>query len=129
MLFRRNKIRSRLITNNSIFITYDAAGNHSTSGYTYDYLNRMTASTGFTYTHDAVGNRTVKHQNNTNWGDLEYTWDALNRLSMMKQTNSGLTYKYRADGMRVAKIEDLSGGWMAQEELSGSGDENVWKSP
>jgi RHS repeat-associated protein len=92
--------------------TYDAAGNRasdsSISGsWTYDNLNRMTASPYGTYTNDLLGNRTGL---DTSGDDPRYTWDLLNRM-LTHRSDDGLagglqtSYTYRADGMRVKKVD------------------------
>ena len=93
------------LPNANVTWTYDAAGNRasdsSNSGtWTYDNLNRMTASPGYTYTNDILGNRLTKTQGR----DDVYTWDILNRLKSHKQgINPQRDYTYRADGLRVSK--------------------------
>ncbi len=81
--------------------TYDAAGNRAsdstnTGTWTYDNLNRMTASPGTTYTNDVLGNRLTK-------GTGTYTWDDLNRMTTNVTSGTTSNYAYRADGMRVRK--------------------------
>ena len=69
--------------------------------WTYDNLNRMSASPMPSYTHDAVGNRLTKVSggNTTSYG-----WDAVNRMiEAGPLTGSRHHYTYRADGMRVRK--------------------------
>jgi RHS repeat-associated protein len=93
--------------------TYDAAGNRasdsSISGsWTYDNLNRMTASPYGTYTNDLLGNRTGL---DTSGDDPEYSWDELNRMvAYFPDGDPGdeTRYAYRADGMRVHKAEAYS---------------------
>ena len=93
--------------------TYDAAGNRASDStnsgtWTYDNLNRMTASPGYTYTNDNLGNRTGKTNTSTSSAS-SYSWDVLNRMTGI---NSGEatppSYMYRADGLRVSKA--LSSG-------------------
>ncbi len=81
--------------------TYDAAGNRASDStnagtWTYDNLNRMTASPGATYTNDILGNRLTK-------GTGTYTWDDLNRLTANVTSGTTSNYVYRADGLRVQK--------------------------
>ncbi len=81
--------------------TYDAAGNRAsdstnTGAWTYDNLNRMTASPGTTYTNDILGNRLAK-------GTGTYTWDDMNRMTANVTNGATCNYVYRADGMRVQK--------------------------
>jgi len=87
--------------------TYDAAGNRASASdqsgsWTYDNLNRMSASPNHTYSNNILGNTTE-----INGFDLE--WDLLNRLTLMKDgSNESIwqVYKYRADGMRVSQVDD-----------------------
>ncbi len=87
--------------------TYDAAGNRvsdsTNSGtWTYDNLNRMTASPGKVYSNDILGNRLSAGVGNTN--DTMTSWDDLNRLTQLSITSNNInTYVYRADGLRVSK--------------------------
>jgi|CXWL01.1.fsa_nt_gi RHS repeat-associated protein len=112
--------------------TYDVAGNRtSDSGnsgtWTYDNLNRMSASPGLTYYNDVVGNRTSRNyqpgagtQPNSN--ARLYQWDVLNRMTATAGTSSGYRNVYRADGMRMQKIDDISLNWVEnpnQEDGSG----------
>ncbi|MFY9235305.1 MAG: hypothetical protein WAO58_12710, partial [Fimbriimonadaceae bacterium] len=55
-----------------------------------------------------------------------YTWDAINRLTSACNTTNGASYKYRADGMRIRKVEGLTLQWDVDDEETGSGhyDEN-----
>jgi RHS repeat-associated protein len=84
--------------------TYDAAGNRDDA--TVDALNRMTASPGRTHRNDLLGNRT--------YTDFEqpatvrkYDWDDAGRLRACRGTAVGAAYSYRADGMRVRKVENV----------------------
>lgn len=90
------------LTNHSTTWTYDAAGNRATDSaqtgsWAYDNLNRMTSANGTTCTNDILGNQLTKGSSRT------MTWDVLNRLTGRSGTNSGTSFTYRADGMRVAK--------------------------
>ena len=69
-----------------------------------------TASPGFTYTNDVLGNRTVMIPSSGTAGT--YTWDCLNRMIATTASSPGnasstasVSYEYRADGMRVEKID------------------------
>jgi RHS repeat-associated protein len=93
--------------------TYDTAGNRasdtSNSGsWTYDYLSRMSASPGVSYTNDILGNRTFMDKTGT-VNDVTYTWDALNRLITYDKNGGARHYAYRADGMRVSKVRGSGG--------------------
>ena len=89
--------------------TYDAAGNRAsdstnTGTWTYDNLNRMTASPGTTYTNDILGNRLSKLNTATS-ATTTYLWDSSNRLSAVNSGDSNPpSYVYRADGLRVSKL-------------------------
>ena len=88
--------------------TYDAAGNRASDStnsgtWTYDNLNRMTASPGYTYSNDILGNRTLQASTATSYA-CGYSWDDLNRMTGLN--GGGVnppTYTYRADGLRVLK--------------------------
>ncbi|MFM9873507.1 MAG: RHS repeat domain-containing protein [Fimbriimonadaceae bacterium] len=70
--------------------------------WTYDNLNRMSASPGVSYTHDMVGNRLTKVVGSAS---TTYGWDAVNRMVEVGPTQgSRNNYTYRADGMRVKKV-------------------------
>ncbi|MBI5705638.1 MAG: RHS repeat-associated core domain-containing protein [Armatimonadetes bacterium] len=100
--------------------TYDDAGNRASDStisgsWTYDNLNRMTASPGYSsYTNDILGNRTARQ--GSGWPSptpTSYTWDALNRMTYFSSGVGHDDYIYRADGMRVYK-NHVSG--LAHEE-------------
>ncbi len=81
--------------------TYDAAGNRASDStnpgtWTYDNLNRMTASPGATYTNDIVGNRLTK-------GSTTYTWDDLSRMTANVTSGTSSNFVYRSNGLRVQK--------------------------
>ncbi|MBX7131506.1 MAG: RHS repeat-associated core domain-containing protein [Fimbriimonadaceae bacterium] len=96
--------------------TYDAAGNRSNSGYTYDNLNRMTASPGATYSNDILGNRTYRNPESS--GARQYVWDDAGRLLKSAEATKGATYMYRADGMRIKKVTGLQLLWIEDEETA-----------
>jgi RHS repeat-associated protein len=90
--------------------TYDASQNRSNAGYAYDALNRMTASPdGWSYAHDAVGNRLNRTKPNGDY--VTYEWDALNRMTRyFDQPRTTYTnYEYRQDGLRAHKAQDRPG--------------------
>ncbi|MBA3725794.1 MAG: RHS repeat-associated core domain-containing protein [Armatimonadetes bacterium] len=94
---------------------YDGAGNRSVpAGYSYDKLNRMTASPGgAVYQNDILGNRTWK-----NYGQSSvqrYVWDELGRLNSTCSTTQGAKYTYRVDGLRAKKVEGLTITWVDDE--------------
>jgi RHS repeat-associated protein len=99
---------------------YDAAGNRVSDSakpgtWTYDNLNRMSASPTASYTHDAVGNRLTKVAGSVT---TDYQWDAVNRMTylMPRDSYTGIRNTYRADGMRVRKVggyrSDGNGGFI-----------------
>jgi RHS repeat-associated protein len=100
---------------------YDVAGNRTSDSansgtWTYDNLNRMSASPFGTYTNDILGNRT---QFNTSGDDPTYKWDELNRMVEFKSAvtwpkSSYVQYQYRADGMRVKKFNN----WVDPDETT-----------
>ncbi len=120
--------------------TYDAAGNRAsdslnTGSWAYDNLNRMTASPLRVYENDVLGNRTWTNRTSQTLA-VKYNWDVLNRMSATANISTGgARYEYRADGMRVLKVEGLSLVWVEeaeseeeeQEEGSGYWDE-YWAS-
>ncbi|MBV6502721.1 MAG: hypothetical protein AKCLJLPJ_00773 [Fimbriimonadales bacterium] len=105
--------------------TYDPAGNRSNSGYSYDSLNRMSASPGYVYQNDILGNRTWRNFGLP--GVQRYVWDEVNRAQSICGETVGARYEYRADGMRVKKVADLTITWNPGDENQGSGfyDENL----
>ena len=129
-----NNINTTNVTN---AWTYDYAGNRSNSGYTYDNLNRMTASPGLgsysttTYINDAVGNRIARNYTPGQAGQPNdyarmYNWDVLNRMTATAGAAAGSGYRnvYRADGMRVMKVDDIDLAFTEDpnaEEDNGSG--------
>jgi RHS repeat-associated protein len=90
------------LNNSSPTWSYDAAGNRTDSGSTFDNLNRATAIQGTACTNDILGNRlTLGAAPN----GISYSWDAVNRLaSYQNGAGTATTYLYRADGMRVSKM-------------------------
>lgn len=113
---------------------YDAAGNRVSDSaqpgaWSYDNLNRMTASPGASYTNDILGNRTWKSDTQTDGS--AYSWDMLNRLTQLDEVGNDpiASYQYRADGLRVKKVTSSGttnvryDGQMGTEdvELNGSG--------
>ena len=88
--------------------TYDAAGNRATdsaqgNGWTYDNLNRITASPGYTYDSDLAGNRL--HRFVSGNAETTYGWDDVNRMTSLSNSSGNWNYAYRADGMRVSKTD------------------------
>lgn len=88
--------------------TYDGTGNvltENTESYSYDWLNRLTSTTGpwgtITYTYDQVGNRVKMVQDGT---PVNYVYGSYNRLSSAGST----TYTYDADGNMVARNDGTS---------------------
>ena len=95
------------LPNANVTWTYDAAGNRASDSskpgaWTYDNLNRMTASPGVSYTNDILGNRTSKTENYTS-----ISWDPLNRMVGTFSDYLGIDItlnQYRADGLRVDQL-------------------------
>ena len=116
--------------------TYDAAGNRSNSGYTYDNLNTMTASPKpssgtYSYTNDILGNRTWRDPGQNVATSQRYTWDEVGRMFSFCTPSSGAKYIYRSDGMRAEKVEGLSLNWIpptSEEEDSESSGyyDSIW---
>ena len=89
------------------YYTYDQAGNRiswqvvngTTTNYTYDAANKMTAPGVFTY--DDAGN-TLTH---TLGGiTTTYTWNDLNQMVKWEKTGNAITnFVYNSDGIRVRK--------------------------
>jgi RHS repeat-associated protein len=96
-------------TNEEPTWTYDAAGNRG--DVTVDNLNRIQTSTSYDYEHDILGNRTWRNRY-TSTGGVRYTWDILNRMLSACNASAGARYEYRADGLRTAKIEELTLSWI-----------------
>ena len=96
--------------------TYDGTGNVltiNTERYGYDYLNRLTSSSGpwgsYTYAYDQVGNRIRMVQGSTT---TRYCYGAYDRLTGYYTTTGScsspsVSYTYDASGNTVTK----SGGW------------------
>ncbi|MBX7134864.1 MAG: hypothetical protein K1X67_19525 [Fimbriimonadaceae bacterium] len=99
--------------------TYDAAGNRSNSGYTYDNLNRMTASPGSTtydYDDDPIGLLGFRlWRNPESATTTRYSWDDAGRMTQVASNTAGANYMYRADGMRIKKVTGLSIAWQPPE--------------
>ena len=122
---------------------YDAAQNRS--DVTTDILNRITGKVGnanVSYAHNAVGERTLRtnltpgNQFGQVNGKSHYQWSELGRLRQFKSTiNFGQSdqlvskydYRYRQDGLRVAKIGGLAstGSVELEEESSSYWDEDL----
>src|SRR5207245_2510142 len=87
--------------------TYDGTGNVltlNTESYGYDWLDRLTSSTGpwttITYAYDQAGNRVKMVQGST----TTYTYRWLNRLSRA----GSRTYSYDANGNMITKNDGFS---------------------
>ncbi|GMV88982.1 MAG: hypothetical protein AMXMBFR81_19130 [Chthonomonas sp.] len=71
----------------------------------------MTASPLRVYENDILGNRTSQTL------AAKHNWDLLNRMSATANISTGgARYEYRADGMRVLKVEGLSLVWVEEAE-------------
>lgn len=96
----------------------------------------MTASpkTGgaYAYENDVLGNRTWRDRYISGSSSARYTWDEVGRMYSYCTTSGGAKYVYRADGMRVEKIEGLSLSWVPSEskddETSSGYYDAVWES-
>jgi RHS repeat-associated protein len=101
------------LANANVTWGYDAAGNRTSDSaqpgtWSYDNLNRMTASPGFAYTNDVLGNRGTRYVGAQIGSGIStsHQWDMLNRMVGMHSSSSGnpaSSYQYRADGLRVLK--------------------------
>ena len=94
--------------------TYDANGNRNMTGYTTGSDNEMTASPGYTYSYDDMGNTTAETQSST--GDVTtFTYDYRDRLVGAVEKNSGgavimqATYTYDALDRRIGVDENIGG--------------------
>lgn len=94
--------------------TYDDAGNRASDStisgsWTYDNLNRMTASPSYTYINTVTGNRLEKTGSSA-WA-VRHSWDVLNRMtqSYVNGSNDVVSMTYRADGLRVTKANAVPG--------------------
>jgi RHS repeat-associated protein len=82
--------------------TYDAVGNRltkvqgSTTSYTYDDADRMTAAGGVTYSYSANGNLTGR-------GSDTFGWDLENRLTSATVGGTSATFAYRGDNLRESR--------------------------
>jgi RHS repeat-associated protein/uncharacterized repeat protein (TIGR01451 family) len=80
---------------------YDAAGNQTGAGQTYDAANRLLSDAKFDYSYDAEGNQTAKTER-ASGKVTTYTWNALHQLtSAHLPDGSTVTYRYDALGRRV----------------------------
>jgi RHS repeat-associated protein len=75
----------------------------------------MTSSV-FSYTN---GNR--KWRNYAQSGVQRYAWDMIGRMTSACGASTGARYFYRADGMRIKKIDGLTINWVIDDEITGSG--------
>jgi RHS repeat-associated protein len=83
----------------------------------------MAASPGHTYENDILGNRSWRSPYVSTV--RKYVWDDVNRMESYASESIGAAYKYRADGMRIQKVEGLTLEWSyVEEEKSGYYDEN-----
>jgi len=93
--------------NGNIISIDDGSG---TTTYTYDKLDRLEKieypdNRTITYKYDLRGNReTVSGDiSGINFQDVSYTWDVLNRLDSVNNSNTTTNMFYRQDGLRSAK--------------------------
>jgi RHS repeat-associated protein len=86
--------------------TYDPVGNRlsdlTTSGWSNNTSNELTARPGVSYTFDANGNTTSKTDST---GTTNYSWDFENRLTSVTLPGSGgtVSFKYDPFGRRIYK--------------------------
>jgi RHS repeat-associated protein len=99
--------------------TYDGVGNRTMSGYQTGTGNRLLSDGSFNYTYDNEGNLLTKTEIAT--GKVtEYTWDYRNRLTNVKQKDSGGTviqeqiYRYDPLDRRIGVGSDLDGAGLQQ---------------
>ncbi|MEE4331809.1 MAG: RHS repeat-associated core domain-containing protein, partial [Wenzhouxiangella sp.] len=72
---------------------------------TYDANDRLLSEGARTFTYDANGNRTSVNDN----GAIQLlNWNALNRLTSVEQETGTTTFRYNADGDRIATDRDTS---------------------
>jgi len=120
--------------------TYDAVGNVKsidTESYTYDWLNRLTSSSGpwgtTNYTYDSVGNMLTLRQGSTltNYtygsydrltqaGSASFTYDA--NGNTIKQVNGSNTWKYSYDYKNRLTGVSLNGKSVQNNTYSGDGE-------
>lgn len=92
----------------------------------------MTASPGsYVYENDKLGNRTWRNRYTNTSSSQRYTWDEAGRMFSFCTPSAGAKYIYRADGMRVEKVEGLSLNWIpptSEEEDSESSGyyDSIW---
>jgi RHS repeat-associated protein len=106
----------------SVSYTYDAMSNRLTmvqdsvtTHYTYDAADHLTGTSGgssLTFTWDNDGQMLTK-------GSQTFSWDALGRMTGLKNGGATASYNYNGDGVRVdrtvndtttADLQDLAGG-------------------
>jgi RHS repeat-associated protein len=81
--------------------TYDAVGNQTQSGQTYDAANRLLSDAKFTYTYDGEGNETSRTER-VSGKVTTYAWNALHQLtSAHLPDGTVVSYRYDALGNRV----------------------------
>ncbi len=83
--------------------TYDSVGNRTSSQrsatYSYQPVNRLTATSTASYLYDNNGNMITKSDST---GTTQFAWDFENRLTQVVTPSSGsVTYKYDALGHRI----------------------------
>ena len=89
-------------SNSTLTFSYDSVGNRRDGGRTYSDGNRLSASTGCTYQHDADGNMTVS---DCSAAEVNYEWSADNRL-IEQQAVGGDSVELAYDGFgRLVRIK------------------------
>jgi RHS repeat-associated protein len=110
---------------------YDAAGNMTTGGYTYDPENRLATAGGVTYTYDGDGNRVKKSSGTLYWGagplaegDLtgsatswkEYVFFGGKRVARRDASNSSVHYFF-SDHLGSTSVTTNSPGATLEEDI------------
>jgi RHS repeat-associated protein/uncharacterized repeat protein (TIGR01451 family) len=81
--------------------TYDAAGNRTSGGATYDANDRLTSDANFTYLYDNEGNLITRTEK-SNVHTTHYSWNALDQLiSATLSDGTVVAYKYDALGRQI----------------------------
>ena len=88
--------------------SYDAVGNRTERGQSYNNLNQLLTDGKFSYTYDLNGNRTSKRDLTTN-EETEYFWDSDDQLRQVNIKNGAgsvtkiVRFKYDGLGRRIEK--------------------------
>ena len=109
--------------------SYDANGNRTNTGYVIGADNRLLSDGTYTYAYDAEGNRTLRFidvdQSRTlTTGDTEiteYTWDARNRLTEVRDYATYTAYSNDSPTQVVDYLYDVENRWIG-ENIDSDGD-------